>query len=118
DYPIRLAVFDAGEHATAVRLTDWVQVLNWMLPGNEPDSNPVTRAGAAELGLSDPPCRLRRRRARHGGSSDRLGSGAQLDAPRKRARQQPGHARGSRRARTIRSALPSSTPASTPRRFV
>ncbi len=33
DYPIRLAVFEAGEHATAARLTDWVAVLNWMLAG-------------------------------------------------------------------------------------
>jgi hypothetical protein len=47
-YPIRLAIFDGGEHATAVRLTDWVQVLNWMLPGdNNPGSKPVTPGAAA-----------------------------------------------------------------------
>src|SRR5262249_39946760 len=31
DYPIKLTVFDAGTHGTAIRLTDWVAVLNWML---------------------------------------------------------------------------------------
>jgi hypothetical protein len=46
-YPIRLAIFDGGEHATAVRLTDWVQVLNWMLPGDSnPGGKPVTPAAA------------------------------------------------------------------------
>jgi hypothetical protein len=47
DYPIRLAIFDQGEHATAVRLTDWVQVLNWMLPGDEVAGKPAMPAVAA-----------------------------------------------------------------------
>ena len=46
-YPIRLAIFDQGEHATAVRLTDWVEVLNWMVPGdNNAGGQPVTPAAA------------------------------------------------------------------------
>jgi hypothetical protein len=33
DYPVRLTIFDSGEHATAMRLTDWVATLGWMLAG-------------------------------------------------------------------------------------
>jgi hypothetical protein len=47
DYPIRLAIFDAGEHATAVRLTDWVQVLNWMLPGGDAGGKAAVTSAAA-----------------------------------------------------------------------
>ena len=51
DYPIRLTIFDNGEHATAMRLTDWVAVLNWMLAQGE-TSNKSVAAGIA----SKPPC--------------------------------------------------------------
>jgi pimeloyl-ACP methyl ester carboxylesterase len=51
DYPIKLAIFDAGEHATAIRLTDWVEVLNWMLPANDAGSKPVASSLAG-----GPPC--------------------------------------------------------------
>jgi hypothetical protein len=47
DYPIRLAVFDAGEHATAIRLTDWVAVLNWMLAGGDGAGNGAPAAASA-----------------------------------------------------------------------
>ena len=49
DYPIKLTVFDAGEHGTAIRLTDWVAVLNWMLGAN--GSKPIVSLAAA-----GPPC--------------------------------------------------------------
>jgi hypothetical protein len=51
DYPIRLTIFDSGEHATAVRLTDWVAVLNWMLAGADGDRRATSPRRAAE-----PPC--------------------------------------------------------------
>jgi pimeloyl-ACP methyl ester carboxylesterase len=51
DYPIKLAIFDAGEHAAAIRLTDWVEVLNWMLPADDAVSKPV----ASSL-VGGPPC--------------------------------------------------------------
>ena len=31
DYPIRLVLFDEGTHGISLRMTDWRQVLNWML---------------------------------------------------------------------------------------
>lgn len=31
DYPIRFVLFDTGSHGTPIRMTDWRQVLNWML---------------------------------------------------------------------------------------
>jgi hypothetical protein len=55
DYPIRLAIFDKGEHATAMRLTDWVAVLNWMLAGADAGKGATSAVGAAE-----PPCPRRR----------------------------------------------------------
>ena len=52
-YPIKLTIFDAGEHGTAIRLTDWVAVLNWMLGVN--GAEPIASSVAA-----GPPCpRLR-----------------------------------------------------------
>ncbi|MEM5584611.1 alpha/beta hydrolase [Roseibium sp. AS2] len=30
-YPIRFTLFDTGTHGTPIRMTDWRQVLNWML---------------------------------------------------------------------------------------
>ena len=51
DYPIRLTIFDGGEHATAVRLTDWVAVLNWMLAGADARERGTSTGVAAE-----PPC--------------------------------------------------------------
>lgn len=58
DYPIRLTIFDEGEHATAVRLTDWVAVLNWMLTGAEAPDRTISAGGAAEPagGAAEPPC--------------------------------------------------------------
>jgi len=50
DYPIKLSIFDGGEHATAMRLTDWTEVLNWMLA--EPGAKPAATAAAA----AEPPC--------------------------------------------------------------
>jgi hypothetical protein len=51
DYPIKLTIFDAGEHATAIRLTDWVEVLNWMLAGSDARNKQIPAAAAA-----GPPC--------------------------------------------------------------
>lgn len=34
DYPIKLALFDAGSHGTPIRMTDWRLVLNWMFEAN------------------------------------------------------------------------------------
>jgi hypothetical protein len=48
DYPIKLTIFDGGEHATAMRLTDWVAVLNWMLAQGE--------AKASSAAVAGPPC--------------------------------------------------------------
>jgi pimeloyl-ACP methyl ester carboxylesterase len=31
DYPIRLVLFETGSHGTPIRMTDWRQILNWML---------------------------------------------------------------------------------------
>jgi hypothetical protein len=50
-YPIKLTIFDGGEHATTMRLTDWVAVLNWMLAGSDAGNKPVPAAVAAA-----PPC--------------------------------------------------------------
>lgn len=52
DYPIRLTLFDEGEHATAIRLTDWHTVINWMLAA---DDGPANAAAAAPSGAT-PPC--------------------------------------------------------------
>ncbi len=30
-YPVRLVVFDSGSHGTPIRMTDWREILNWML---------------------------------------------------------------------------------------
>jgi hypothetical protein len=51
DYPIKLTIFEGGEHATAIRLTDWVEVLNWMLAGGDARNKPIPSAVAA-----GPPC--------------------------------------------------------------
>ena len=48
-YPIKLTIFDAGEHGTAIRLTDWAAVLNWMLGAN--GAEPIASSAAA-----GPPC--------------------------------------------------------------
>jgi predicted esterase len=48
-YPIKLTIFDAGEHGTAIRLTDWTAVLNWML--DEKGAKPIATSVAA-----GPPC--------------------------------------------------------------
>ena len=50
DYPIRLTLFDEGEHATAIRLTDWHAVINWMLAADD------GRANAAAPASATPPC--------------------------------------------------------------
>jgi hypothetical protein len=50
-YPIRLTIFDGGEHAAALRLTDWVGVLNWMLAGADARGGGTSTGAAAE-----PPC--------------------------------------------------------------
>ena len=34
DYPIRFVLFDSGTHGISLRMTDWRQVLNWMLAVN------------------------------------------------------------------------------------
>jgi hypothetical protein len=34
DYPIRFVLFDSGTHGISLRMTDWRQVLNWMLEVN------------------------------------------------------------------------------------
>ncbi len=34
DYPIRFVLFDEGTHGISLRMTDWRQVLNWMLAVN------------------------------------------------------------------------------------
>lgn len=34
DYPIRFVLFDAGTHGISLRMTDWREVLNWMLAVN------------------------------------------------------------------------------------
>jgi len=34
DYPIRFVLFDAGTHGISLRMTDWREVLNWMLEVN------------------------------------------------------------------------------------
>ena len=31
DYPIRLVLFETGSHGTPIRMTDWRDILNWML---------------------------------------------------------------------------------------
>src|SRR5262249_26114908 len=49
DSPIKLTIFDGGEHATAPRLTDWVEVLNWMLAGTDTRNKPIPAAAV-------PPC--------------------------------------------------------------
>jgi hypothetical protein len=51
DYPIKLTIFEGGEHATTIRLTDWVEVINWMLAGADARSKPIPSAVAA-----GPPC--------------------------------------------------------------
>jgi len=59
DYPIRLTIFDEGEHATAVRLTDWVTVLSWMLTGADAPTGTISMGGAAEPAggaAPEPPC--------------------------------------------------------------
>ena len=48
-YPIKLTIFDAGEHGTAIRLTDWAAVLNWMLGAKA--AKPIAASAAA-----GPPC--------------------------------------------------------------
>jgi hypothetical protein len=50
DYPIRLTIFENGEHATAMRLTDWVDVLNWMLADSDTDHQAVPAI------VARPPC--------------------------------------------------------------
>ncbi|HET7717384.1 MAG TPA: alpha/beta fold hydrolase [Bauldia sp.] len=35
DYPIRFVLFDSGTHGISLRMTDWRQVLNWMLEMQE-----------------------------------------------------------------------------------
>jgi len=34
-YPIRLVLFDTGSHGTPIRMTDWREIINWMLVINE-----------------------------------------------------------------------------------
>lgn len=51
DYPIKLTIFEGGEHATTLRLTDWVEVLNWMLAGSDARNDRAPAATAA-----GPPC--------------------------------------------------------------
>jgi hypothetical protein len=52
DFPIRLRIFDQGEHATAIRLTDWVETLNWMLgPRDVMRDTPIVPTAALV-----PPC--------------------------------------------------------------
>ncbi len=31
NYPVRFALFNSGSHGTPIRMTDWRDVLNWML---------------------------------------------------------------------------------------
>jgi hypothetical protein len=50
-YPIKLTIFDGGEHATAMRLTDWVEVINWMLAGDDARNKAIPSAVAV-----GPPC--------------------------------------------------------------
>ena len=35
DYPIRFVLFDSGTHGISLRMTDWRDVLNWMLAAND-----------------------------------------------------------------------------------
>ena len=51
DYPIRLTLFDEGEHATAIRLTDWHDVINWMLAAGDGHATPAVSTRGAT-----PPC--------------------------------------------------------------
>jgi len=51
DYPIKLTIFDGGEHATTIRLTDWVEVLNWMLAGSD-----ARKAQGPAATAGGPPC--------------------------------------------------------------
>ncbi|HHK74693.1 MAG TPA: alpha/beta hydrolase [Rhizobiales bacterium] len=34
-YPVRMVLFDTGSHGTPIRMTDWREIINWMLVVNE-----------------------------------------------------------------------------------
>jgi hypothetical protein len=66
-YPIRFTLFDGGEHGTAIRLTDWQGVINWMLA--EGDKRVKATALSASAGFPCP--RLNPRLHRTGSSACR-----------------------------------------------